>query len=109
MITRQDLDAAIAECVGERDPTSNTCIKLAAYIIIRNELYPDVPVTSEQTAYSYSGDSSVHLNSGSDFATAVEGLPADSVWAVVDELAQTVKILQPRIYRATLRKFEDMR
>ena len=41
MITEQDLQEAIAECQGERHPNANTCMKLAAFYTIKNELYPD--------------------------------------------------------------------
>ena len=39
MITEKDLQEAIAECQGERNPNANTCIKLAAFYTIRNELF----------------------------------------------------------------------
>ena len=41
MITEQDLQAAIAECEGVRNPTSNTCLKLAAYYTIKDKMYPN--------------------------------------------------------------------
>lgn len=109
MITRQDLDAAIAECVGERDPNANTCIKLAAFYTIRHNLYPDDQQEVPAPAYSYApAAATVHIDSETEFAQAVEGLPQDSVWAVVDELAETVKVLQPRVYAALLRKIKDL-
>lgn len=113
MIRRDELDAAIAECIGERDPNANTCIKLAAYYTIRKELYPDVE--QDQPAYSFSAEPveqetpTAHINSTSEFAQAVEGLPLDDVWAVVDELAQTVQVLQPRVYAAVLRRLEQLK
>ena len=50
MITLDDLEAAIAECEGERNPNANTCIKLAAYYTILNEKQGKPPV------YSYSAE-----------------------------------------------------
>ena len=38
MITVDELKAAIAEMQGERNPNAQTCIKLAAYYTILNEL-----------------------------------------------------------------------
>lgn len=114
MIRREDLEAAIAECIGERDPNANTCIKLAAFYTIRNELYPQ-EAEREMPAYSYAAEPvadtplTAHINSDTEFAQAVEGLPLDSVWGIVDELAATVKVLQPRVYAAVLRKLDQLR
>lgn len=113
MIRRDELDAAIAECIGERDPNANTCIKLAAYYTIRKELYPDAE--QEQPVYSFSAEPmeqeppTAHINSSSEFAQAAEGLPLDDVWDVVDELMETVQALQPRVYAAVLRRLEQLK
>lgn len=110
MITEHDLNAAIAECIGQREPNANTCIKLAAFYTIKHELFPD----AEQDApvYSYAPapveTTTAHINSDSEFAQAVEGLPLDDVWGIVDELVETVKVLQPRVYAAVLRKIEAL-
>lgn len=112
MIRKHELDEAIAECIGERDPNANTCIKLAAFYTIRRELYPDTE--GDMPAYSYADapqekPPTAHINSESEFARAVEGLPLDDVWAVVDELVQTVAVLQPRVYAAVLRKIDQLK
>ena len=39
MITEKDLQEAIAECIGQRNPNANTAIKLAAFYTIKRELY----------------------------------------------------------------------
>jgi hypothetical protein len=110
VIRRDELDAAIAECIGERDPNANTCIKLAAYYTIRKELYPDDP--QDAPAYSFAAEpvpQTAHIDSDSEFAQAVEGLPLDKVWGIVDELAQTVKVMLPRVYAALLRRFDQLK
>ena len=40
MITEKDLQEAIAECEGQRNPNANTCVKLAAFYIIKDHLFP---------------------------------------------------------------------
>ena len=112
MIKRDELDAAIAECIGEREPNANTCIKLAAYYIIKNEMYPDD--VADTPAYSFATEQNlprveaVHIDSDSEFAQAVEGLPLQDVWGIVDELVATVKILQPRVYAAMMRRIDEL-
>ena len=48
MITEKDLQEAIAECEGARNPNANTCIKLAAFYTIRQHMF------GEQPSYSFS-------------------------------------------------------
>ena len=42
MITEKDLQEAIAEGQGQRNPNANTCIKLAAFLTIRKEMFGEV-------------------------------------------------------------------
>ena len=114
MITRQDLDAAIAECQGKRNPDSNTCIKLAAFYTIRNEMFPTVvPGTSSappEPTYSYASapdkkdDTYVVINSDSEFAHMVYGRKQEEVWPVMDELMETIRTIYPRLYDAVMAK-----
>lgn len=110
MIRRQDLEAAIAECVGERDPNASTCIKLAAYYTIMRELFPDsVDDKLAPPSYSYASPVTAHIDSDSAFAQAVEGLPLDILWGILDELVTAVMVSQPALYRALMRKIDDSR
>lgn len=115
MITRQDLEAAIAECVGEREPNANTCIKLAAFYTIKRELFPDEAATptaqadqAQPQTYSYAAPTTAHISSDSEFAHAVEGLPLDDVWGIVDELVEAVMVSQPALYRAVMRRLTEL-
>ena len=70
MFYEKDLNEAIAECQGKRNPDANTCIKLAAYLTIKNALYPE-----EKTGPVYpqmiSGDSgAIEYDSGTEFSNA---------------------------------------
>lgn len=108
MITRQDLDSAIAECQGKRNPDSSTCIKLAAFYTIRNEMFPQT--VQPEPPYSYSpapdktDDRYVVINSDSEFAQLVDGRRQDEVWPVIDELMTVIKTIHPRLYAAVLSK-----
>ena len=52
MITEKDLRAAIAECQGARNPNATTCIKLAAFYTILNNLYPEQKEEAVDAGYS---------------------------------------------------------
>ena len=105
MIKEQDLRDAIAECQGERNPNANTCIKLAAYYTILNQLKPVEHVET----YSLAGPAeTVRYNSGSEFSEAIRGAETDRVMEVIDELMEAVQGLMPRLYHATIDKLKDI-
>lgn len=99
MIKRQDLLDAIAECQGERNPDARTCIKLAAYYTILNNV--DMPTYSHAEA-----PEQVRYDSGSDFCRIVAGMNMDDVLRVMDELMDTIEVLMPKLYYATLDKLK---
>ena len=108
MITEKDLQEAIAECQGQRNPNANTCIKLAAFYTIRDAMFGS-PKT--EPGYSYASapdpadDTYVMIDSDSEFAQLVDGRKQKDVWPVIDELMDTIKTLHPRLYNAVLSKF----
>lgn len=115
MITEQDLQEAIAECLGQRDPNANTCIKLAAYYTIQHELFgdSDQPAVNQIPAYSRAApveeyETYVDYTSDSEFSKVVNGMDSKQAWAIVDELVETVRVLNPRLYNGLIRKMGEV-
>lgn len=115
MITEQDLQEAIAECQGERNPNANTCIKLAAFLTIKEHMYPDAkeeaPLQLLPTrGYSFAPppeevETTIDYQSDTEFGRMIEGRPAKEIWPVVDELvSEAVHTINPRLYEAFIRK-----
>ena len=108
MITLDDLEAAIAECEGERNPNANTCIKLAAYYTILNEKQGKPPV------YSYSAEpvspvkETVDYYSNSEFGREITGRDINDVIKLIDELMATLSAIQPRLYEGVMRRLRDI-
>lgn len=108
MITEYDLQEAIAECQGQKNPTSNTCIKLAAYYTIYDHLFPknnpdDTPVpVLDMRSSGYSG--TIAYDGDSEFAEAVNGKDTSHVMEVLDELMLTLQALNPRLYTGVMKK-----
>ena len=105
MITRTDLEQAIAECQGERSPNANTCVKLAAFYTIRRELFG----TPEPSAYSYAAsagpvDTHTFYTSDTEFSAELQRLDPSDVWPVIDELMTTLQTVLPRLYDAVMRR-----
>lgn len=110
MITEQDLQAAIAECEGQRNPNANTCIKLAAFYTIRDHLFP-ASSQREEPVMVYSGASEPAekiekpmLESESDFAGIANRMNQKKLLIVMDELMNTLQVLHPRLYDGVMRK-----
>lgn len=109
MITLEDLQSAIAECQGKRSPDANTCIKLAAYYTIMQNLYgTDNAGQSFAAPPENQAGELITFYSDSEFSRAIDGKPMRSAMKVLDELMQAVWILKPSLYNATLRKLEDL-
>lgn len=108
MITENDLLEAIAECQGQRNPSSQTCIKLAAYYTILNNLHQTSDIPVSHGGYSYSPpntENTVEYTSSTDFAKIINGKSAIAMWEIVDELMSALMYLNPKLYNDAMRKF----
>ena len=103
MITKKDLDTAIAECQGKRNPDARTCIMLAAFLTIKRELFEE----EKEVGYSFApaqDRKTVEYESDSEFARAIDGRDLNDVFPVIDELMETLQVIQPRLYTAVMMK-----
>ena len=116
MITENDLKEAILECQGTRNPTATTCIKLAAFLIIKRELYPEKneqdpePFNEPPTVYSYAPPEPtgiVTYESGTEFSELINGRNQEDVWPVIDELMDVLHAVNPRLYDGVMRKLDQ--
>lgn len=117
MITEHDLQEAILECQGQRNPTATTCIKLAAFLIIKRELYPDKneqepePFKEPPTVYSYAQQpepaGTVTYESGTEFSELINGRNQEDVWPVIDELMDVLHAVNQRLYDGVMRKLDQ--
>lgn len=101
MITRQDVQQAINECLAIRNPTANTAIKLAAFYIIMEH----IDGNKEDAIKEAPGQSFAPAPSG--FSQMIAGKSPDVVASAIDELLDAVSVLNPRLYDAFMRKLEE--
>ena len=109
MITEKDLQEAIAECLGTRTPNANTCIKLAAFYTIRDQLYPREDRAEPVPSYSYAAppDSETIKEYGdTPFLKAIAGRNPDEIWPIMDEVMTALMALNRRLYDAAMRKLQ---
>ena len=106
MITEKDLQEAIAECQGQRNPNASTCIKLAAFYTIRRELFGEEKEAGPLPGYSYAmqteSEPMIENNSDSEFARMIDGRPQAEIWPLMDEMMDTIHAIHPRLYSAVM-------
>lgn len=126
MITEHDLQEAIAECEGERSPNANTCIKLAAFYTIKNELFGNSERLTKQDILSLIGDSgsenasgysyapppepvenTITYDSDTEFGRLIFGRDPAEVWPLIDELiSEALAVVNPRLYDSFMRRLK---
>lgn len=116
MITKQDLLESIAECQGIRNPNANTCLKLAAFYTILDHMEDDSDTESDEpqsfTAkpVSFSApEEVVNFHGVGEFAQAVNGLPSQDAWSVMNELMSMLQMIEPKLYSAVMRKIQEVK
>lgn len=112
MITEEDLRAAIAECEGQRNPTSSTCMKLAAFYTIQDRMFPaEQPVQQRNEAvpgYSYAPAREQRTyDSDTEFMQIARGMNTNDLLAVIDEIMTALSVYNPKLYAAAIRKLEN--
>lgn len=101
MITEKDLHDAIAECKRTSNPNANTCLKLAAYYTILDHM-PERK-NEEREGYSFSG-----YTSESEFGKLAALIGIEKTMVVMEDLMNTLKIVNPRLHNGVLRKMNEL-
>lgn len=110
MIKQEELEEAIAQCQGVINPNSSTCLKLASYLTIRDHMFgskTEERVEIPQSSYSFSNGNTINMNGRSEFANIVNGKSVDSVLRIINELMETLHVLNPRLYDSVIMKLEE--
>lgn len=111
MITEKDLQEAIAECQGVRNPNANTCIKLAAYYTIMEHIREKEQDKKDDIPPSYSHAPppdipTVDYQNDTEFAQMIYGKETQGVISLMDELMTALKVLNPKLYDSVIRKLK---
>ena len=95
LITRKDLLDAIDKCQGQKNPNANTCIKLAAYYTILNNMSEDEP------GYSFS-------EPPSEFASIARTKNQGDVMRLMDDLMEELQGVAPKLYYETMERLHKI-
>ena len=103
MITERELLRAIDEC--QQEPiTSSKRGTLADLFIIYDHLFGQ-PMN---VGYSYDNkiEKQIYTNGDTEFLKLVNGKDTEKVMAILDELMEATRVLQPRIYNQVIEKVQ---
>lgn len=98
MISKDKLDKEILELETKHDTTYATCERLAWLYIVRDH------ITDQQQAQPTPLD----ISGNSEFLQAVDGKNSVSVWSIMDDLMDTLRVTAPRVYSNVLRKIKEI-
>lgn len=98
MISREKLDSEILELETRHDTTYATCERLAWLYIVRDH------ITGQQAAQP----TPLSVDPSSEFLQAVDGKDSVAVFAVMDDLMDTLRVTAPRAYDHVLRKIKEL-
>jgi len=103
MFTRDELLDAIDEL--EMSPsTYQNCEKLATFYSLYDHLFG---IGEYSAAAEPVREVIIRKYGDSEFFAAIDGADAQTVWNIIGELMDAVKVLQPRLYEATLQRIKD--
>lgn len=94
MITRKDILDAIAKCQEQKNPSSNTCIKLAAYYSILDHML--------ESEHSYSSRQT------SEYLDIVRDKSKERVLLIMNELMDEIQAIDPQLYNSTITKLNNL-
>ena len=97
LVTRKDLEEAIAKCQGQKNPSANTCIKLAAYYTILDHTPED-----NYSSYSYASKPS-----NSEFIRMIKKMSLDEVILIMDDMMEELQGVAPKLYYETMERLKD--
>lgn len=119
MITEDAIQEAIAYCNGKVDPNRSDAILLAACYILQDHMsenaekkfqnantpgYSFAPPPTDTTDMTPAAPETVGEYGESDFLQAVKGKDPAAMWGIVDELMDTLKMVNERVYNGVMRK-----
>lgn len=112
MVSERDLRQAIEEIESKETNSIDDCQKLAALYAILDKLYKNGREAEPVRAYAEASKPEQDIviaevvgdYGDSEFLQALQGFNAEDAWLLVDELMDSLKIVNPRLYDSMMRK-----
>ena len=109
MLDKQEVHSEIEALENKENHSAAVIARLASLYTIRDHL--DAGDQTYDLSYSRAASSEqtqIGLYGGSDFLQALAGKDSATAWAVMDELMDTLKVVNIRVYNSVLRKIRQI-
>lgn len=108
MLDLNEVERAIAE-LESGDTKFSVCAKLADLYAVRDHMRED---RAYELGYSMAPAPQIaetlDVYGNSDFLKAVSGKEAASAWAIIDDLMDTLRVVNPKVYDGVMRKIRSL-
>lgn len=104
MITEKELLEAISEC--QREPI--TCAKvgkLADLFTVHHYLFGEKEPRAESAAEP--AEIAISARGNSEFMSKIDGMNYEKFMGVMDELMETIEVINPRLYAGVIQKLSE--
>lgn len=89
----------------ESQPKSyETAEKLAVMLYLREHMTDFTPASGDKGAPA----AVVEVSGDSEFMREVNGRPAADVWRIMEELMETLEVVEPRVYNGVIRRIREI-
>lgn len=108
MLDIREIEYWISRYEQEADKLDQ-CVTLSALYSIRDKMLGTPTPQPQATAYSEMGNpisETLDRYGDSDFLRAVEGKDSGAAWAIMDELMETLQVVNRRAYDGVMGKLE---
>lgn len=112
MLDIREIEYWISRYENEADKLDQ-CVTLSALYSIRDKMIGKDPASQQTAAYAEAAAPAERRDAlgeygGSDFLQAVSGKDPASAWSVMDELMDTLQVVNPRAYESVIRKLRKL-
>lgn len=115
MLNIREIEEEIAELKNAKNHTPSACMYLAALYSIHDHV-SDHAAQYEPIVYSQAASplaapvvsAKLDIYGNSDFLRAVDGKESNEAWDVINELMDTLKVVNPRVYDDVMRKINAL-
>lgn len=118
MLDMREIEQEIAAIEHAKNHSKSDCIFLAALYSIRDHQKSDIPYYVPSTysqipiAYSQAAEpdisAKIEVSGNSEFIRSISGKNTNAIWKVVDELMDTLKLANPRVYDGVIREIQAL-
>lgn len=111
MLKKDELNEYIADLKSQKNHTKSDLALLSSlYTIVDHAFEQEEPTMRaySQAAAPIATKTALDRYGDSDFLLVVAGKMPDAAWAVMDDLMDTLRVVNPRVYESVMRKMRQL-